>query len=535
MAPKRRLRSQKEKSVDGNKNIVCEPETYAKRLSKRLKKSKIDDDLKQQKNLLIETDQKENVPSSSNNKTVDCESNVVTLKSRLCEEGRDALFDFKPRQHAPQIRTFTPMASRSQNIVHCLQQYTWGNKCNPTLAQSLSQPVVSQISDMQLCRTASPFDRRVTAMEWHPTKPHVVAVGSKGGDIMLWDTKKLNNEKFVQGIGAGGIINTLKFWPYDNNKVLSAAVDARVTLHDLEGHQSKVLSDTMDAYHYWYCSLDVHAERKLVVAGDNTGNVQMLSSEGQKVFDFRLHKSKVTHIEFSPREEWLLCTSSTDQTVMFWDIRMMADRKSVLHMLKHERPVNSAHFSKTDGCRLLTTDQQNQVRVYRAPAWTLERTILHPHRFFQHITPIKATWHPLQDLAVVGRYPDPNFPGYHSGELRTIDVVDANTGNTVSSLHDPSAPGIVCVNKFNNDGTLLASGMGVNVLLWMKKAEMEKAQEGLMTSLKGLGHQRSSATRNSSSRQPRNKTDEKKLKKLQGSKTETKNAKLKLKSKEDKL
>ncbi|XP_060068575.1 DNA damage-binding protein 2-like [Ylistrum balloti] len=533
MASKRRLRSQKEKIADGNQNI-CQPETYVRRLSKRMKKSQTESD--PEKNILTETglDQMENTLSSSD-KNIDDED-TCTLKRQLNEKGKHPWFDFKPRQHPLQIPVFTPVASRSQNIVHCLQQYTWGNRCNSALAHSLSRPVVSQISDMQLCRTASPFDRRVTAIDWHPSKPHVAAVGSKGGDIMLWDTQQINNEKFVQGIGPGGIINALKFWPYDYDKVVTAAVDGRVTVHDFEGRQSKVIADTLDAHSNWYCSVDIHRERKLVVAGDNLGKVQMLSNEGQKVFEFRLHKSKVTNIEISPREEWLLCTASTDQTVMFWDIRMMANRKSVLHMLKHDRPVNSAHFSRTDGCRLLTTDQHNQVRVYRAPAWILERTILHPHRFFQHITPIKATWHPLQDLAVIGRYPDPNFPGYHSGELRTIDVVDANTGNTVSSLHNPSAPGIVCVNKFNNDGNLLASGMGLHVLLWMKKEDVSNVQEGLMTSLKGLGHQGSNSTRdNGSSRQRRNKTDEKKLKTLQGSKTNTKDVKLKLKSKKDKL
>ncbi|XP_033730251.1 DNA damage-binding protein 2-like [Pecten maximus] len=537
MASKRRLRSQKERVVDGNENIAdLQSETYAKRLSKRMKKSQTSTNLDQRKNVLQEAtsdpDQTENTLSNSNkkNSSIDCE------KSRLFEKGNDILFDFKPRRHGLKLCTvFTPMVYRSKNIVHCLQQYTWGTRCTQTLTQSLTSPVVSQISDMQLCRTASPFDRRVTAMEWHPTKPHVVAIGSKGGDIMLWDTQQFNNEKFIQGIGPGGIINALKFWPYDNDKVLTAAVDGRVTLHDFEGRQSRVVTDTLDAHSYWYCSVDVHKDRKLVVAGDNIGNVQMLSDEGKKVFEFRLHKNKVTDIELSPREEWLLCTSSTDQTVMFWDIRMMANRKSVLNLLKHDRPVNSAHFSRTDGCRLLTTDQQNQVRVYQAPDWRLERTILHPHRFFRHLTPIKATWHPLQDLAVVGRYPDPNFPGYHSGELRTIDVVDANTGNTVCSLHDPSAPGIVSVNKFSNDGNLLVSGMGVNILLWMKKEEVAKTQEGLVTSLKGLGHQGSNSTRSNSSRQPRNKSDEKKMKKLQGSKTETKNMKLKLKSKNDKL
>ena len=63
-----------------------------------------------------------------------------------------------------------------------------------------------------------------------------------------------------------------------------------------------------------------------------------------QVFNFRLHKQKVTNIEFSPREEWLLCTSSIDQTVQFWDVRMMKDRKSSLYVLKHDKGVNSGEL-----------------------------------------------------------------------------------------------------------------------------------------------------------------------------------------------
>lgn len=37
-------------------------------------------------------------------------------------------------------------------------------------------------------------------MEWHPTKPSILAVGSKGGDIILWDTDSVNKDKFVQGV-----------------------------------------------------------------------------------------------------------------------------------------------------------------------------------------------------------------------------------------------------------------------------------------------------------------------------------------------
>ena len=54
--------------------------------------------------------------------------------------------------------------------------------------------------DFKLCRVASPFDRRVTAIEWHPTQNNIVAVGSKGGDIILWNTQAVDRDKFVGGV-----------------------------------------------------------------------------------------------------------------------------------------------------------------------------------------------------------------------------------------------------------------------------------------------------------------------------------------------
>ena len=58
---------------------------------------------------------------------------------------------------------------------------------------------------------------------------------------------------------------------------------------------------------------------------------------------------------------------------------------------------------------------------------------------------LQAHWHPLQDLIVVGRYPDKNFPGYVDNERRTIDIFDADSGKLVHQLYDPGATGLVSV------------------------------------------------------------------------------------------
>ncbi|XP_060602449.1 DNA damage-binding protein 2-like, partial [Ruditapes philippinarum] len=151
------------------------------------------------------------------------------------------------------------------------------------------------------------------------------------------------------------------------------------------------------------------------------------------------------------------------------------------------------YFNHTDGSRLLTTDQSKQIRVYRAPFWHLETTIEHPHRFFQHISPFKATWHPLQDLIVCGRYPDKNVEGSTGFELRTLDIFDADTGKIVSQLYSQGTDGLCPINKFNTQGDALASGMGFHILLWNRKQEISRKQslltEGMINSASYSGSQ----------------------------------------------
>ncbi|WAR15544.1 DDB2-like protein [Mya arenaria] len=402
----------------------------------------------------------------------------------------------------------TSISFRNSNrfdTVHSLQDFCTSFKNRIQLQKSLQSPIITLTKELGLFRTASPFDRRVTALEWHPTRQNILCVGSKGGDIFLWDTEgtgangscqevkfwpwdsdkvvsasingtvklhqfdpqhdivladTMNSFDIVQQtlskeiknfsktgkllglavlaelIGEGGSCQAMKFWPWDCGKIITASINGRVTLHDIETSSENPLADTMNCL-----DLDVCASRYLIAAGRNNGILHMMSTEGRKVFEFRLHKNKITHVEFSPREDWLLCTASVDRTVQLWDVRNMGDRKHALEVLNHNAPVNAAYFSETDGCRLLTTDQGRELRVYRSPSWHLETKIEHPHRFFQHITPFKATWHPLQDLVVCGRYPDKTFPG-SGNELRTVDVFDAGTGDQVSQIYSPGTDGL---------------------------------------------------------------------------------------------
>ena len=70
--------------------------------------------------------------------------------------------------------------------------------------KSLVEPYTRSLSTAKLYCTASPFDRRVTSIKWHPTSPTLVAASSHGGDIILWDFDNPNkNEFFIQGVSCG--------------------------------------------------------------------------------------------------------------------------------------------------------------------------------------------------------------------------------------------------------------------------------------------------------------------------------------------
>ncbi|XP_075423596.1 DNA damage-binding protein 2 [Ascaphus truei] len=375
-------------------------------------------------------------------------------------------------------------ANRQKSIVHYLYRSTLGGNVR---AKCLQTPFLRSLASYILYRTNSPFDRRVTTLEWHPTHPNTVAVGSKGGDIILWDYEELNNT-LIPGIGAGGCITGMKFDPFNPNQLYTSSVAGSTILQDFNGRTVQVFTNTED-WAMWYCSLDVSTRQQCVVTGDNVGNVVLLETCGKEVWKLRLHKKKVTHVEFNPRCDWLLATASVDQTVKLWDLRNIKDKSSCLHTLPHGRGVNSAYFSPWDGSKLLTTDQHSEIRVYSASDWSKpQRIIPHPHRQFQHLTAIKATWHPRYDLIVAGRYPDPLFPGYTADELRTVDVFDGQSGNIMCQLYDPYASGIVSVNKFNPMGDLLASGMGFNILIWSREILLMMKQEEMMKALRDKGH-----------------------------------------------
>jgi len=360
---------------------------------------------------------------------------------------------------------------------------------NERFVEAATKPIIRQVSRFGISHLASPFEARITALAWHPGHQALAGIGSKWGDIILWDLgeeqagghgQRVKFKNVLKGRGPGGSIQSLKFDELEAGRVYTASIDGFVARHDFERGEvgRKVYLATND-WEKWYTGLDVSFSGRMVVAGSNSGKVSLLSLEGEHVWEKKLHKSKCNFVQFSERQPWMMVTSTISTgsgaggSVKVWDIRRVSDASSSLAELVHDKAVNSAVFSPVAGDKLLTTDQHSQIRIYQAPSWRLLKVIQHPHRQFQHLTPIKAAWHPLADIPFAGRYPDPNFADYQEGEKRSIDFFCPLSGECLLKLHQPGFEKIISLSTFNRTGDFLLSGGGGDLLVWRVKPGQE--------------------------------------------------------------
>ena len=122
-----------------------------------------------------------------------------------------------------------------------------------------------------------------------------------------------------------------------------------------------------------------------------------------------------------------------------------SDKNCNIGTIVHDGVLNSATFSKIAPFHLLTTSQNSKCNVFDIKSQNYANPIVslsHPHRPFQHLTPIVANWHPVvPNTFVIGRYPQKDI------DRRTIDVYQMSGSNIrcVAKLEDSRVSGIQCV------------------------------------------------------------------------------------------
>ncbi|GBG61546.1 hypothetical protein CBR_g22343 [Chara braunii] len=337
--------------------------------------------------------------------------------------------------------------------------------------------------------------RRVTTMEFHPTRQNILLSGDKRGQLAIWDFETVHERTVYQSVHSC-LLNTIRFSPDSDVSVFTASSDGTVCYTDLETGSAETLVDlNPNGWHgpsSWRMiyGLDVNNEKNFVLAADSFGDLHLIDKRSKKLINkqpIRIHKKgkKVCGIHVNPSHTDIMMSCGNDHSARIWDIRNLEGLEKCLAQLNHPRVVNSAYFSPRTGRKILTTCQDNRIRVWDYIYGDLSlpsREIVHSHDFNRHITNFRAEWDPRDHsecLTVVGRYISDVFDGV---ALHPIDFIDASTGQLVAELVDPNIATIIPVNKLHPELDILASGSSRSLFIWRPSAsdDLEESENGKM-------------------------------------------------------
>ncbi|KAI1308967.1 DNA damage-binding protein 2 [Halotydeus destructor] len=373
-------------------------------------------------------------------------------------------------------------------LTHQYHRSSQGQYKSSFKTQVVKELLIPNLTSVQLSlyHVDSP---RIMSLEWHPRIPHLLLVGGKHGEILsisdfemsLPNTDKMAGTKNVQildACGPAGGLTTIRFDPVLDDVYYSTSISGEVSRATLDSKVNQSIFQTHrtsgKCLDHWFTGLDVHPSNKMLYVGDNKGNLHIMPQNGGEDFDFhRLHKSKIHCVDIHPRNHNILATSSVDYSVKIWDIRKLKV-ESPLEILKFEGVINSGFFSRQDGGKFVSLSSQKKgaIQIFSSTNWKQLHSIDHSADVFQHLTPIKATWHPLADVIVVGKY-----QAGKKENSNAVDFFDAESGERIHQIESTDHVGIKSLNVFNCSGDTLATAMGKNVIVWKQQSFVDHLSE----------------------------------------------------------
>ncbi|KAK3160311.1 hypothetical protein QOZ80_1BG0057820 [Eleusine coracana subsp. coracana] len=338
------------------------------------------------------------------------------------------------------------------------------------------------------CGNIKFHQRRVTCLEFHPTKNSVLLSGDKKGLLGVWDYVKLH-EKITYDSVHSCVLNSMKVDTVNDGILYTASSDGTISSTDLDtGIGSPLLNLNPNGWNgpsRWRMiyGMDLNADKGLLLVADSFGFLYLLDRRSKTRIGnpVLIHKkgSKVTSLHCNPVQPEVLLSSGNDHYARIWDTRKL-ETNSSLASLAHGRVVNSGYFSPQSGNKILTTCQDNRIRVWDYIFGNLQspsREIVHSHDFNRHLTPFKAEWDPkdyTETIVVIGRYISENYNGV---ALHPIDFIDTSSGKLLAEVMDPDITTISPVNKLHPRDDILATGSSRSIFIWKPKNETDLTEE----------------------------------------------------------
>mmetsp|Transcript_5566 Transcript_5566/g.5751 ORF Transcript_5566/g.5751 Transcript_5566/m.5751 type:complete len:633 (-) Transcript_5566:96-1994(-) len=417
---------------------------------------------------------------------------------------------------------------------------------------------LNEIRSLNITINHTVFNRRTEVLLWHPFYRSTLYAASHGGDIVMFTKlgdklRNLQSDSYLirKGIGKGGSICDMMF---DNtcaaSKLFLCSHDSTLSIYDIEKKNDHILLDTGDVDH-WFTSLCHSLQYNCILSSDNRGYVHTVdprvpgvtatsrsgrNSSGAAVdmsswpgSRARLHKANKISWLTLHTDGHVICTASNDKTARLFDIRRLQPDLCI-NILRHSGVVSCARFSPHKHSTLLTTSQNDQLRIYDVNDVNDDNprvNISHGHRHYQHLTGIKADWHPLQeDLVSIGCYGQDSrrgidwfdVSGVGSNRERRKELKGNNdeTDDLQPCFHQDAQSQIstiCCVNKFNMDASFMATATANSVVVWAPTSQ----EENEMTQEDGQRKRRNVSENNENQRRQRRDTSSDLLRGSRGS------------------
>lgn len=178
----------------------------------------------------------------------------------------------KPLKEQENLNNIEPYEDTNKNIILALTSYQNGGRCRSSfqLEQCARSVIVNQLKEFSVFKSVTPFDRRVTAIAWHPKRPNLCAVGSKGGEIILWKYDKDEFEGIAEGMGPGGSIQKIMFDLNSHSRIYTCSIDGTFEAKDLNrtGPSNKETFLDTQNWDKWYTSFDVAPDGMTLITGN---------------------------------------------------------------------------------------------------------------------------------------------------------------------------------------------------------------------------------------------------------------------------
>eukprot|EP00798_Chlamydomonas_sp_ICE-L_P012578 gene12578-15802_t len=222
---------------------------------------------------------------------------------------------------------------------------------------------------------------------------------------------------------------------------------------------------------------------QLSAAASSAGGVSV-ACRSAEVLRAQVHKKdKIVTLDIHPLDQRLMLTGGNDRIARLSDLRMLTSSCSSSPAPERGSPaegsaaaagskkelaasaataykavVSSAYFSPITGNKILTTCQDNRVRVWdnlsSLSSEDSAREIVHSHDFNRYLTAFRAEWDPkdpTENTFVIGRYISEDFNGQ---ALHPIDIYNASTGRLLQ------------VNKPHPRRDVIISGSSRSIYAW---------------------------------------------------------------------